>query len=68
VLLCPSCKLGLNGYQELNEGGLGTIYTIQEEEDPINFFGIVPEEYIDIDELIRAHERDAYDEGFYQNE
>jgi hypothetical protein len=64
VLVCPSCKLGLNGYQELNEAGLGTIYTIEEEEDPVSFFGIIPEEYIDIDELIRS----SYDDGFYENE
>jgi hypothetical protein len=65
ALMCPSCKLGLNGYQELNEAGLGTIYTIEEEEDPVSFFGIIPEEYIDVDELIRSYSEDL---SGYQNE
>jgi hypothetical protein len=61
-LICPFCELRLNGYQEMNEAGLGAIYKIEEEEDPIEFFGIVPEEHVDVEELIRNH----YDE--YQNE
>lgn len=63
-LLCIVCKLNLTGFQELNEAGLGAIYTVVEEEDPIEFFGIDPEEYVDVDELIR----DRYDDGGYQNE
>jgi hypothetical protein len=66
MLMCPSCKLSLNGYQEMNEAGLGTIYTVSEEEDPIEFFGIIPEEHVDMDELIRAYGEDM--EAGYQNE
>jgi len=55
-LACPFCRLTLKGFQELNEAGLGAIYTVTEEEDPIEFFGIVPEEYVDVEELIRDHQ------------
>lgn len=61
---CVACQLTLTGFQELNEAGLGAIYTVIEEEDPIEFFGIIPEEHVDIDDLIR----DRYDDGGYQNE
>jgi hypothetical protein len=61
VLMCPSCRLGLSGYQEMNEAGLGAIYTIEEQEDPIEFFGIIPEEHVDIEELMRNY-------GEYENE
>jgi hypothetical protein len=63
VFVCPHCKLSLKGFQELHEAGMGAIYTVSEEEDPIAFFGIVPEEHVDVDELIRN-----YYESDYQNE
>jgi hypothetical protein len=66
LLMCPSCRLELKGYQEMNEAGLGTIYTTEAEEDPIEFFGIIPEEHVDIDSLLRDYAADQYDE--YQNE
>jgi hypothetical protein len=61
LLICPFCKLKLSGYQEVNEAGVGVIYKIEEEEDPIEFFGIVPEEHVDVDELVRNHFADEYD-------
>lgn len=61
VLVCVSCKLELNGFQEMNEAGLGTIYTIEEEEDPIEFFGIIPEEHVDIESLLRNYSEDRYE-------
>lgn len=60
---CAYCSLKLNDFQEMNEAGLGAIYTIQEVEDPIEFFGIVPEEHVDIEELISN-----YYEPEYENE
>lgn len=60
---CPICRLKLGGYQELLEAGLGAIYTMTEDEDPIEFFGIDPEEYVDVEKLMR----DYHDEG-YMNE
>lgn len=65
VLMCPSCRLELRGYQEMNEAGLGTIYATVEEEDPIAFFGIIPEEHVDIDSLLRSYAEDQYG---YNNE
>jgi hypothetical protein len=50
----------------MNEARLGDIYTIEEEEDPIEFFGIIPEEHVDVDEIVRQHLQ-GYDEG-YNNE
>ena len=61
--VCLVCGLKLNGFQELNEAGLGSVYKMIEQEDPIEFFGIVPEEHVDIDELVQNY----YDNG-YQNE
>ena len=43
---CPFCDLSLSSYQELKEAGLGDIYKIEEHEDPMEFFGIDPEEII----------------------
>jgi hypothetical protein len=45
---CPFCKLHLSGFQELNEADVGDIYMIEEHQDPIEFFGIDPEDYVDI--------------------
>lgn len=64
---CPSCDLKLAGFSEMQQAGLGTVYTISEQEDPIEFFGIIPEDYVDVDELIRERTGD-YDEGGYMNE
>jgi hypothetical protein len=63
ALTCPTCALKLDGYQELLEASLGQIFTTVEEEDPIEFFGIVPEEHVDVDDLVRR-----YHEGEYNNE
>jgi hypothetical protein len=65
-LFCPFCKLALASFQEVQEAGLGTLYTLEEHEDPIEFFGIDPEEYIDVDDIVRRYGQDMY-EG-YQNE
>jgi hypothetical protein len=66
LLRCPFCKLNLVGFQELNEAGAGAIYTIEEQPDPIEFFGIIPEEYVDVDELVRRYMEDE-SQG-YENE
>lgn len=60
-LNCPFCKLNLSGYQELREAQLGNIYSIEEQEDPIEFFGINPEEYVNIDQLIENYYQPEYD-------
>lgn len=65
---CPFCKLNLSGFQELNEAGVGAIYTVEEQEDPIEFFGIDPEQYIDVDEVVRKYAEDHYAGDDYDNE
>ena len=57
---CVHCQLRLDGYQEMLEAGLGMIYTTTEEEDPIEFFGIDPEEYVDVEKLVREYHDDGY--------
>jgi hypothetical protein len=63
VLFCPLCSLTLNGYQQMREAKLGDIYTVVDIEDPIEFFGIDPEEHVDIDKIVRE-----YHEMEYNNE
>lgn len=61
ALTCPVCKLKLDGYRELLEAKLGQVFTTIESEDPIEFFGIAPEDYVDVDELIRDRYAEEYD-------
>jgi hypothetical protein len=39
---------------------LGAIYTVGEEEDPIEYFGIDPEEYVDVEALARDYFAEEY--------
>jgi len=64
-LHCAFCDLILSSFQELREADRATIYTVEEHEDPIEFFRINPEEYIDVDEIIRRYGEDMYG---YDNE
>lgn len=64
-LRCPYCDLSLVGYQELKEADLGGIYTVAEEEDPVEYFGIEPEDYIDVEDVVRRYGEDM---SSYQNE
>jgi hypothetical protein len=57
---CPYCGLTLNGFQEMREAGVGTIYAVTEDEDPVEFFGVNPEDYIDTEEFIRNHLEEDY--------
>ena len=63
VLFCPLCGLSLTGYQQMREARLGDIYTVIDAEDPIEFFGIDPEEHVDLDKMMRE-----YHEMEYNNE
>lgn len=65
-LHCPYCEIVLNSFQEVREAGRGDLFTVEEREDPIEFFGIDPEEYVDVEELIKRYGEDMYAE--YQNE
>jgi hypothetical protein len=48
---CPACSLQLSGYQELHAAGLGDQFTVKQTEDPVEFHGIEPKEYIDLGDL-----------------
>lgn len=54
-LRCPYCNLVLTSFQEVREAGRGDIFTVEEHEDPIQFFGIDPEEYVDVEDLISRY-------------
>lgn len=58
---CFCCDLRLNGFQEMRQAGLGGVYTVIENEDPVEFFGINPSDYIDPEEYLRDHSGPEYD-------
>lgn len=63
---CAVCSLHLDGFTELTHAGLGNIFTSMEEEDPIEFFGIDPEEYVDVEKIVQEyHAEEMYG---WQNE
>jgi hypothetical protein len=64
-LRCAICNLLLASFQEVREADRGNIYTVEEYEDPVEFFGIDPEEYVDADDIIRRYSEDIYG---YNNE
>ncbi len=55
MLHCYVCNLELSNYAELDLAGRGDMYTVREMEDPIDFFGIYPEEYIDSEKIAREY-------------
>lgn len=63
---CAVCKLKLDSYQELLQAGMGKVFTNMEEEDPVEFFGIDPEEYIDVEKVVGDYM--AEEMYGYQNE
>ena len=68
ALRCPACSLELDGYQELRSVDLGSLYSVLEEVDPIEYFGIIPEDYVDIDSLVDERIKELADDGSYDNE
>ncbi|MBD8680005.1 hypothetical protein [Sphingomonas sp. CFBP 13720] len=64
-LRCPTCHLKLDGYQELLQVNLGQVFVTTEEEDPIEFFGIVPEDHVDMDKVLEAYYESQHE---YDNE
>jgi hypothetical protein len=60
---CKVCGLTLEGYEELRVEGLGDQIINDDVHDPVEYFNIDVEDYIDMDEIRR---RDGYDE--YGNE
>ena len=62
---CLCCGIRIKGYPELKSIDLGGQFILEEYLDPIDYHGIDPEEYIDIDELVnkRLEEQSNY-EGY----
>ncbi len=59
---CFVCDLRLHPFTELHIANLGATYAVTEIEDPIEYFGIVPEEHIDIDALMQQEDYAYMDE------
>ena len=57
---CACCNLRLSGYGELNLAGVGSIFTIDKFEDPVEFFNIDVQDYADVDEMMREYAADEY--------
>lgn len=61
-LACFACGLKLDSYQQLNIVNLGAIFTKLEQIDAVEYLGIEPEDYIDIDEIVERRMKE-YDYG-----
>ena len=61
---CLCCGIRINGYPELKSIDLGGQFILEEYLDPIDYHGIDPEEYVDVDELVnkRLEEQSYYEE------
>lgn len=54
-LACLCCGLKIETYQQLKVVNLGSVFTKSAYLDPVEYLGIEPEEYIDIDALVERH-------------
>ena len=52
TLRCPVCELSLDGHAELYHAGLGDEYSVVDTEDPLDYYGIDPKEYVTLADLI----------------
>jgi hypothetical protein len=57
-LACFNCGLKLDTYNELKVVDLGDVFTRDTYIDPVEYHGIDPEEYVDIDELVERKMRE----------
>lgn len=51
-LACFACGLKIDGFKQLKHVNLGDIFTKFEYPDPVEYLGIEPEEYVNVDELV----------------
>ena len=49
---CFVCGLSLDGHAELFHAGLGDEYSVVESEDPLEYYGIDPKDYVTIEDLV----------------
>lgn len=57
-LTCFNCGLSLGSYNELKSIDLGDLFTKYTNIDPLEYHGINPEEYVDIDDLVEKKMRE----------
>lgn len=62
---CKCCDLKIKGLDELMSSGFPHEFLSLSDSDPLEYFGIDPMDYIDIDEVVREYGRDMYE---YQDE
>jgi hypothetical protein len=51
-LRCSVCELSLDSHAELYHAGLGDEYSIVDSEDPLEYYGIDPKDYVTLEDLI----------------
>lgn len=60
---CLVCNLNLSSYSELVSAGISSSFTVQEIQDPIEYFNINPRDYLssdEIEEIVREYQYDDY--------
>ena len=62
---CKACDLTIKGLDELMAAGFAHEFTSIDQIDPVEHLNINPEDYIDIENVVREYQRDMYD---YQDE
>lgn len=65
LLNCYVCGLNLKGHGALHAAGLGGNYSVMEDLDPVDFFGI---EMPDLDDYFEKRMQELADEAQYSNE
>jgi hypothetical protein len=48
---CSVCELPLDGHAELYHAGLGDEFSVVDSEDPLEYYGIDPKDYVSIDDF-----------------
>ncbi len=61
---CFCCGLRINGYPELKSIELGGQFTLEKHIDPVDYHGINPEDYVNVDEIVnqRLKEQEYFEE------
>lgn len=65
IFQCKCCDLKIKGLDELMAAGFDHEFTTLDGMDVVEYFGIDPMDYVDVDEITREYARDIYE---YQDE
>lgn len=65
---CLACGIKINGYPELKSIDFGGQFTLEEYLDPLDYHGIDPSEYVDVDSLVDKRIREINEYEMYGDE